>query len=216
MVPIVGIVGGRNAGKTTLLEKLIPELKRRGYRVGTIKHDVHGVDIDHEGKDSWRHTQAGADTVLVSGPTTTAMVQQVAAPPSLERLAQRYLNDVDLILTEGYKTSPYPKIEVFRRGASERLLSDPSTLLAVASDTELEVGNVPCYDLNDAAGLVDLLEKRFLAGDRAAVHLLIDERRVELTPFVQRVMANTLRGLVQSLQGVDEPERLEVIIHRWP
>lgn len=160
MIPIVSVVGRSNVGKTTLLEKLIGELKRRGYRVATVKHDVHGFDIDRPGKDTWRHAQAGADTVVISSPQKLALIRKVPRELSLDEVAA-HVTGVDIILTEGYKRGNKPKIEVFRASVCGELLCAEQELLALATDTPLPL-NVPQYDLDDAAGLVDLLERRFL------------------------------------------------------
>lgn len=165
--PVVSIVAKSGTGKTTLLEKLIIEMKRRGYRVGAIKHDSHSFSIDHEGKDSWRLTEAGADTMLITSPAKVAMVKQnQEQEPALIDTISEYCQDLDIVLTEGFKRSSMPKIEVHRRERSEHLLCrgeehDPS-LLAVASDSHHEL-DVPVYDINDAAGLCDLIVKKFLS-----------------------------------------------------
>jgi molybdopterin-guanine dinucleotide biosynthesis protein MobB len=165
--PVVSIVAKSGTGKTTLLDKLIAEMKRRGYRVGAIKHDAHSFDIDREGKDSWRLTRAGADTMLITSPEKLAMVKQYQAEeePSLAASVAAYCGDMDIVLTEGFKKSSMPKIEVHRRERSETLICrgqdlDP-TLIAVASDSTLDI-DVPLYDINDARGLCDLIVERFL------------------------------------------------------
>lgn len=167
-VPVVSVVAKSGTGKTTLLEKLIAELTRRGLRVGAIKHDAHRFDIDREGKDSWRLTQAGAATMMITSPAKLAMVKQNPdqREPSLQETIETYFGDVDLVLTEGFKKSSMPKIEVHRRERSATLLCrgeehDPS-LVAVASDEPLSL-DVPVFDINDAAGLCDLIAERFLA-----------------------------------------------------
>jgi molybdopterin-guanine dinucleotide biosynthesis protein B len=162
MIPIISIVGKSDSGKTTLIEKLIPELKKRGYRVATVKHDVHGFDIDREGKDSWRHKEAGADLVIISSPNRVALIQDADRDHSLEELRKLFIRDVDLILSEGYKRGPHPKIEVFRekRGSSP-LCSKEDNLVAIASNVPLDI-EVPCLDIDDAKGLADLIEKGFL------------------------------------------------------
>jgi molybdopterin-guanine dinucleotide biosynthesis protein B len=160
--PIVSIVGTTDSGKTTLIERLIPELKSRGYRVATVKHDVHGFEVDHEGKDSWRHKRAGADAVVISSPRKMAVIKDVDRDHRLEEIRDQFLGDVDLILTEGYKREPHPKIEVFRRGHRDELLcSSGDNLVAVASDEPLDVG-VPVVDLNDPSAIADLIEDLFL------------------------------------------------------
>jgi molybdopterin-guanine dinucleotide biosynthesis protein B len=162
MPPIVSIVGKSDTGKTTLLEKLVPELRARGYRIGTIKHDVQGFDIDHRGKDSWRHKQAGAHTVAISSPTKVALVKDVETEETLDSLASKYFQDVDIILTEGYKKEDKPKIEVFRSQVHETpLCKGDEHLVALVSDTSLDLG-VPRFELYDIKGLADFVEKRFL------------------------------------------------------
>jgi molybdopterin-guanine dinucleotide biosynthesis protein B len=167
MIPIVSIVGKSDAGKTTLLEKLIPELTRRGWRVATIKHDVHGFDIDHPGKDSWRHKQAGAKLTIISSPRKVALVEDVKKDHEIAELIARYVRDVDLVLTEGYKRNPHPKIEVSRLARHRELLCGPEdNLLALATDRVLSLG-VPCYSLDDAVGLVDLIEAKIILPSQA-------------------------------------------------
>ncbi len=171
-LPVVSIVAKSGTGKTTLLEKLIRELKRRGYRVGTLKHDAHQFDIDREGKDSWRLTQAGADTMLISSPAKVAMVRQnpEGREPDVEELASAYFHDVDILLTEGFKKSGFPKIEVHRQARSPELMcrgkeKDPA-LIAVASDTLTDKKtelDVPVFDINAASEICDFIEAEFLS-----------------------------------------------------
>jgi molybdopterin-guanine dinucleotide biosynthesis adapter protein len=162
MIPIVSIVGKSNSGKTTLLVKLIPELKKKGYKVATVKHDVHGFEIDQEGKDTWKHAKAGADAVIISSPKKLAMIKRVDEEYSLDRLESSVISDVDIILSEGYKKADKPKIEVFRSEVHKELLcTKDDNLIAIASDRKFDRG-VPCFDINDARGLADLLEKTFL------------------------------------------------------
>ncbi len=164
--PVVSIVAKSGTGKTTLLVKLIAELKSRGYRVGAIKHDAHRFDIDHKGKDSWRLTQAGADTMLVTSAEKIAMVKQLptAAEPPLDKTISAYCGDLDIVLTEGFKHGDRPKIEVHRHACGDTLICrgenhDPA-LIAVASDQLWEL-DVPVYDLNDAVGLCNLIVDTF-------------------------------------------------------
>lgn len=164
-IKAVSFVAKSGTGKTTLLEKVIAELKRRGYTVGVIKHDAHRFDIDHPGKDSYRLTAAGADTTLISSPEKLALVKKHSASPPIEELIATYFADVDILVTEGFKKSGLPKIEVHRAERSPTLLcrgeeNDPS-LIAVASDEPLEL-DVPVLDLNDAGAVVSFLEERFL------------------------------------------------------
>ncbi len=165
MIPAFSVVGKSNSGKTTLIEKLVTELKRRGYRVGTVKHDVHGFEVDHEGKDTWRHRQAGADVVVIASPDKMAMIESLSGELPLGDILAR-VRGVDLIVTEGFKRGPLPKLEVLRSARSRELLcaEDPQ-LFAIASDVPLNgtaAAAAPVFEWNDATGLVDLIERRFL------------------------------------------------------
>lgn len=164
MPPVISIVSKKNSGKTTLLEKLIPALCQRGYRVGTIKHDYHGFDIDREGKDTWRHRQAGARTVVISSPRRVAMIKEVDEEVGLDEIVAQYFSDMDLVITEGYKTGGKPQIEVFRRAAHEKPLHSkdaPDTLVAVVSDISIDLG-VPRFGINDFLSLTAFIEEKFL------------------------------------------------------
>ncbi|EAX47192.1 molybdopterin-guanine dinucleotide biosynthesis protein B [Thermosinus carboxydivorans Nor1] len=155
MVPVISIVGKSNCGKTTYLEKLIREMKRRGYKVGTIKHDVHGFDMDRPGKDTWRHAQAGADVVCISSPAKMAMIKKVEQELTLDEVVS-FVDGVDIIFTEGYKREGKRKIEVFRQAVCDRPLCSKEELLAVVSDVVL-YDDVPHFGLDDAAPLADFL-----------------------------------------------------------
>ncbi len=161
-IPVVSIVGRSNTGKTTLIEKMIRELTVRGYRVATIKHNLHGFDIDHPGKDSWRHREAGARLTVLASPKKIALIRDVDRDYTIVEIRDRYVEDADIILVEGYKENDFPKIEVFRSSLGHELLSSKSNqLLAVASDRPLDI-DVPCLDMNDPRGIVDMVEMRFL------------------------------------------------------
>ncbi len=163
MIPIVSIVGTSNSGKTTLIEKLIAELTRRGLRVATIKHNRHGFEIDHEGKDSWRHKQAGAVATVVASPGRVALIEDTSRDYNLTEIRDLYIRNADIILAEGYKQNPHPKIEVFRSELMrERLCGPGDNLIALAGDKPVS-SDVPWFDWNDAAGLADLIVEKFLS-----------------------------------------------------
>ncbi len=172
MPPVLSIVSKKNSGKTTLLEKLIPELVRRGYRIGTIKHDVHGFTIDREGKDSWRHKQAGAHAVIISSAQKMAMVRDVSVELTIDQMVAQFYPDMDLVITEGYKRGGKPQIEVFRQEAHKTPLHtwrNPGTLVAVASDVPIDLP-VPQFDVNDINSIADFIEKRFLLPGKVVHH----------------------------------------------
>lgn len=166
---VVAFVAKSNTGKTTLLEKVIQELEKRGYRIGAIKHDAHSFDIDHPGKDSHRLAAAGAATMLITSPEKLALIKKHARTPPLEKLVETYFSDVDIVLTEGFKRSSLPKIEVHRRERSPTLLCrgeehDP-TLLAVASDEPLDL-DVPVLDINNPVQVADFVVERIIRADQ--------------------------------------------------
>lgn len=159
-VPIVCFVGRSNSGKTTLIERVIPELVRAGYKVATVKHAGHGFDLDTEGKDSWRHKRAGAGSVIVMSKGSLAMFADVPEQMKVEEVRDRFLDhSYDLIIAEGWKSEGYPKIVVIREQVGEVPVA-PDGLLAVVSDKPLEM-HVPVLDLNDAAGVAALIMKHF-------------------------------------------------------
>jgi molybdopterin-guanine dinucleotide biosynthesis protein B len=163
MIPIVSVVGKSNSGKTTLIEKMIEKLVERGYRVATIKHNLHGFDIDHEGKDSWRYKKAGARLTLLASPGKVAVIEDTGVDLGIGELRDRYINNVDIILTEGFKGNPYPKIEVFRSVMKRELLSsEDDNLIAIASDVPLET-DANLFDINDIEGITDMVEDLFLS-----------------------------------------------------
>jgi molybdopterin-guanine dinucleotide biosynthesis protein B len=155
--PVISVVGRGNVGKTTFLEKLIRELKRRGYCIAVIKHYEHDFEIDQPGKDSWRLAQAGSDVAVIASPQKLAMVRRLQAELLLDEVIAT-LPPVDIVLTEGYKQANKPKIEVVRQAVTRDLLFAPPELIAVVTDAAVAT-SAPQFDLDDTAGVADLLEK---------------------------------------------------------
>lgn len=158
--PVISFVGKSGVGKTTALELVICELKRRGYRVGTVKHDSHGFDLDKPGKDTWRHAQAGSDAVAISSPGKMALIRKLDQEMPLDEIVG-LMGDVDLVITEGYKRGSKPKIEVTRKERGTELLCTPDELIAIMADYAVAMA-VPQFALNDASGVVDLLVQLYL------------------------------------------------------
>jgi len=162
--PVVAFVGYSGAGKTTLLVKVIAELHGRGVRVGSIKHSHHitAAAMDVEGKDSWRHKQAGAARTLLVGKERLQLVSDHAGHLSPAELAQHYMGGMQLVVVEGYKESPGDKIEVVRaEHTALPLLRPEDGLIALASDIPVDVG-VPRFELDDPSPIVDFLMARYL------------------------------------------------------
>jgi len=160
-IPILSVVGRSGVGKTTLIEILLPELKTRGYRVATIKHHSHpGFEIDQPGKDTWRHAQAGSDHVVIAAPDKIANIRLLDEEMTLDQIISE-INGVDIILTEGYKRAGKPAIEVIRKAKGLDLLCSPEQLIAIATDTKLDI-NTPQFSLDSARELCDFIEQHFL------------------------------------------------------
>lgn len=192
------MVGRSNSGKTTLLEKLIRELSRRGWRIGTVKHHAHGpVTVDVPGKDSWRHKQAGARVVVLASESACFMVRDTPAQLPVDAMVHRYLEGVDLVLTEGFFSAPTPKIEVNRAATRMPLLCGPEDdLLAMVSDWDTGAA-VPHFGPEDTGSLADFLERRFpRPTSPQPVELLVGGRRVPLDPQTATILVRTIWSLV--------------------
>lgn len=199
MIPIISVVGRSDVGKTTVLESLIPELRRRGYRIAVAKHINEEVELDTPGKDSWRLARAGSDAVAVSMPGKVAVFRP-EPEPSVTELQRLIGPDFDLFLIEGYKQEKLPKIEV-RRGHASEPLATPGELLAVISDHPF-AGSTPSFTFSDVRSLADLIEKRFLTGKTISAGLYVNRKRIALNPFVQSIIFQTVAGMVSALKGV--------------
>lgn len=159
MSKVINIVGcGSNVGKTFVIQGIIRELKLRGYSVATIKHDVHGFDIDKKGKDTYKHREAGAETVIISSKNRLAMIKELEEEIELNEVI-RLVKDKDIILVEGYKKSNLRKIEVYRKGISENIITPKDKLIAIASDVGLDINDVDVINKEDYKELVNLIEK---------------------------------------------------------
>ncbi|MEN8077806.1 molybdopterin-guanine dinucleotide biosynthesis protein B [Clostridioides difficile] len=158
MAKVINIVGkGSNVGKTIFIEGLIKELKSRSYSIATIKHDVHGFDIDKEGKDTYRHRNAGSETVIISSKNRFAMIKELEEELDLYSII-KLCSDKDIILVEGYKTSNLRKIEVFRAGISSGIITDKDKLIAIASNSIIEGYEEFIINKNCYSNFADLVE----------------------------------------------------------
>jgi molybdopterin-guanine dinucleotide biosynthesis protein B len=167
MVPIISVIGRKKAGKTTVLERLIVGLKARGYRVATIKHHIHyGFSIDSPGKDTWRHAAAGADVVAISSPDRLVLMRTTAKELFLREIVDRYMSDVDVVLTEGYARAETPKILVATCEDDLRLFTSAAggEIVAVVSDSEVKA-SCEVFGFDDVEKLASFIEERFLSHD---------------------------------------------------
>lgn len=160
--PVYSVVGYSGSGKTSFLEKLIPELKAYGLRVAVVKHDAHDFEIDKKGKDSYRLTQAGADVTGVISKKRSFLMENRCVEP--EEIIQN-IKDVDIILTEGFKTKEWPKIMVYRKEAGQPFCLEPGECVAVVSDVPLK-GISHVYDINDVKSIAKILSEGVSVNDK--------------------------------------------------
>ncbi len=235
MIPIISIVGKSNSGKTTLIEKVIPFLTKKGYRIATIKHCAHGFEMDKEGKDTWKHKKAGAKAIVAVSDNRLALITDIKGRYKLEEIRDRYIDAVDLIIAEGYKTERYQKIEVIRDGNSKKLLcSKDDNLIAVVSDRKTIIPphpplvkgrrvdflfkGIPLIDLNKPKNVAWFIEQRFLknkkrlSNRKEKAHLFVNGKKLIIKPFVQEWFAKSIKAMVSTLRGGERPKRIDISI----
>jgi molybdopterin-guanine dinucleotide biosynthesis protein B len=212
MPPIVSIIGKSRSGKTTLIEKLIRELKSRGYKVATVKHTNQNLSFDEPGKDSWRHVQAGSEATIISSPDNIVLIKPVTTEPSSEEIAHLVGEDYDIILTEGFSKSDVPKIEVHRKEAGPPFASTKK-LIAIVSDEPLATKSRQ-FSPDDIKGLADLLEQGFITPQKERLSLYVNNTPISLSSFPREIIGNILLALASSLKGVKEVKSLELFLKR--
>lgn len=164
MIPILSVVGRSSTGKTTLLERVIPALRSRGLRIGTIKHHAGDFEIDREGKDSYRHKKAGANASMITSPTKIGLVADIAQELTLSQLVRLYMRDVDLVITEGYKREQMPKLEVYvyQKGL-DPLANQYPDVIAIAADRPIEA-HVPVFLRDEPEAIADFIIEKLKSG----------------------------------------------------
>jgi molybdopterin-guanine dinucleotide biosynthesis protein B len=197
----IAFVGNSGTGKTRLISRLIPELKRRGHSVAVIKHCHHGFSLSPEGKDSWKLAESGSESVCTVGPGEIALLRKYTSNPTLSTIAGRYFNQVDIVFVEGgRKDGELKKIELLRKGVSEKVETSPEERLAVVSDFEVPV-DTRVFHPDQIAEIADLVEShRESRGSR--VRLDIDGISVPIKGFVQDIFEKANLGLISTLKGV--------------
>jgi molybdopterin molybdotransferase len=182
-LPIVSIVGKSQSGKTVLMEQLIAEFKKRGYKVAALKHSHGGMEIDHPGKDSWRYAQAGSDAVFVSSPDKLAFIKNLNHDLNIEEIMPIVGPEFDLILAEGFRKSKIPKIEVHRKELGDDLLCSPEELSAIVTDGSLDTPiadscKLPAFRWGDTVAVADFIEKNFVLNNQSSAFLPPRRKRV--------------------------------------
>jgi molybdopterin-guanine dinucleotide biosynthesis protein B len=214
MPPIVSIVGKSETGKTTLIQKLIKELKSRGYRVATIKHTPQDVAFDQPDKDSWRHIQAGSEATMISAEDRIVLIKPVDKALTVDQIARYLGEDCDIILAEGFKESNVPKIEVHRKEIGPPLVAVRKRI-AIVTDEPLTV-KTRQFSTEDIKGLASLLEDGFIKPQQRRTILYVNNTPVTLTTFPRQLIRNTLLGMVASLKGVSRVKTLNIFLREEP
>jgi len=211
MVPLIAISGRSGSGKTTLIVKLIAELKRRGYRVGTLKHDAHGFEIDHEGKDSYRHKRAGARCVVLSSTEKFAVIKDVDAEWHPARLAAAYLADADIVLLEGFKRYAFPRIEVVRAACSKRPVTpDDTSLRAYVTDLPMKTAK-PVYGLNHTRRIASFIEREIISKQTPQnISLILDGEPIELDPCSGEKVIASIDAALKAIKKRTRPREVEI------
>jgi molybdopterin-guanine dinucleotide biosynthesis protein MobB len=213
MLPVVSIVGQGKSGKTTLIEKLIPEFKSRGYRVATVKHTHQELELDTPGKDSWRYAQAGSDAVFISTPRNIALIESLEQNSSIKDIVRLMGADFDLLIVEGFHDAHVPKIEVHRKETGKELRCKPEELRAIVTDEKLNV-DLPQFKLNDASGIADFIEGKLVGKRKDETTLFINGEPVTLNRFAQDIVAGSILGMVSTLKGIGEIKSIEVAFRK--
>jgi molybdopterin-guanine dinucleotide biosynthesis adapter protein len=212
MPPIVSIVGRSKSGKTTLIEKLIVELKSRGYHVATAKHTHRDMTLPESDKDSDRHLKAGSEASLIVDPHGLMMIMPLQKELTLTQIAQIIGEDYDLILTEGYKQDDAPKIEVHRKDNAPPL-TDVKKLFALVTDEPLDT-KVRQFDLDDVKPIADLLETGFIKPNRERFTLEVNGVPIALNAFTEEIVENVVLAMANNLKGVGKIGTLKIFLKK--
>lgn len=162
-IPYLSFVGRSNTGKTTVIERLIPALRKKGIKVAVIKHHPHDFNIDIPGKDTYRYKQAGASTSILASPGKVAVIEDTEKELTLEEIVTRYVRNIDLLLIEGFKRENIPKIEVFRKkeDGNSPVCTGDTNLIAIITDEPIET-SLPVFSRNDVQKIAEFIISRFI------------------------------------------------------
>jgi molybdopterin-guanine dinucleotide biosynthesis protein B len=210
IVPIISIVGRSSSGKTTLLEKLIPELKHRGYRVASIKH-AQEIEIVQDRDDS-RHLKAGAELTAVVSEHETILRKPTSKTSPLDDALRLIGNEYDIILCEGFKQSDNPKIEVHRKEIGLPL-EGLTSLVAIVTDEPFD-NKVRQFSFDNISRLADLIEDGFIKPQRDNLTLYINSFRIPLTVFPRQIILNTIVSMVSVLKGVSAIRNISIYLRK--
>jgi len=214
MRSIISFVGKSSSGKTTLLEKVIAELKKRGHKVAIVKHSHHKDDLDTAEKDTWRFTQAGSALSAINSLDHLAIYRRMDEFFDPRDIADYVLWDFDILLTEGYKSSDYPKIEVHRGEQGDKLITNPSLLIAVVTDKPLDV-KVPQFSHDDIKGIADMIEKTAaLQRSDTELKLVINGQPATISASVEDQLVRAFTALIPDLRQNGKVKNLQISLRR--
>ena len=211
MIPVVAIVGKSQSGKTTVIEKLIPEFKRRGYRVAAVKHAHAGVEMDIPGKDTWRFTQAGSDVVGIVSSSKITIFKNTTVEPDIHEIIRALGNDYDIVLVEGFKKNKIPKIEVHRSELGEGLACSDSELSAVITDVELRT-RLPQFNVQDIEQIADFIQREIMNKANPDITIFADGRQVLMKPFVKEIIAKAILAMLGTLKNIGKMKSVNILI----
>jgi len=223
MVKLVAVIGCKKSGKTRLIEELLKVFTQKGYRVGVIKNSHHTLETDRPGTDSWRLKEAGASRVMLTWPGGAALPHFAIQKSNNPRyLADLCMEDLDLVILEGFKSSPLPKILV--HGSEKNFEYNPRGLFATVgavtetlpkTDAPPGTDDIHCFEMDDTEGIAGCIEERLRWNKKSKppdIDLRVDGTEIGLKGFVRDIVANSITGMVKTLKGCKEPGRIEITI----
>ena len=208
---VLGIVGKSDVGKTTLILKLIPELTKRGYKVGTVKNCPHGFDIDRKGKDSWKFSKEGSRGVLLTSQKKIALIKSTEENSDILKIIDSLFYDFDIVLVEGFSEEQrLKKVEILRKGVSEQIYSPLNEIIAVVSDIDVKIDK-PIFKPDQICAIVDFLEK-IMKKEKKSVEVIVNGEKIFLNNFLQNMVKSLTLAIVDPLRRKGEEEIKEVVI----
>ena len=212
MAAIISFIGKSNSGKTTLLEKVISELNSRKYRIATIKHTAEEATLDTPGKDTWRHLHAGSKATAIGSDKRIVLIKPVKKKSTVDEMARLLGEDYDIIITEGFKQGPYPKIEVHRKEVGP-LLADIRNLVAIATNEPLDA-DVRQFSIDDPASIADFIEAEYIRPQDKRLSFYVNDELMTLSAYPGQIITNLLLAAANSLKGVKNVRNLKIFYRK--
>ncbi|MEL7561702.1 molybdopterin-guanine dinucleotide biosynthesis protein B [Dehalogenimonas sp. 4OHTPN] len=211
--PIIAFVGRSESGKTTFIERLVPELKSRGYKAATVKHVPQHFHPAAPVRDTERHLAAGAEATIAATPGALILTKPCSSENPLDEIARLLGDEYDIIIVEGFKNSGIPKFEIWRRDAGTPL-EDIKSRVAVITDDEYPDESARRFRLSEVREVADLIEKGYILPNLDRISLNVNGESVALSAFPREFMTNIVNALIASLKGVPPVKWLEIRLRR--